>query len=113
MKIEENKKSKIQKNISRTFINNNKKKNEKKKKEKILYNILKSICNIDKECGYCQGINFITGFLLEISDFNEVETFYMLISLFSKEFDCNFNLRGFFIDNFPLLKIFLYIFDNI
>ena len=113
MKIEENRNSQIQKDITRTFINNNIKENEKKKKEKILYNILKSICNIDKECGYCQGINFITGFLLEISDFNEVETFYMLISLFSKEFDCNFNLRGFFIDNFPLLKIFLYIFDII
>jgi hypothetical protein len=37
----------------------------------------------------------------------------MLISLFSKSFDTNYHIRGFFIESFPLLYCYLYIFDNI
>ncbi len=82
-------------------------------KKKSLYKILYALTNLDKEMGYCQGINFITYFLLDISDNNEIDTFYILISLFSKNFDINMNIRGFFIENFPLLQTFLYIFDKI
>jgi hypothetical protein len=86
---------------------------DRNEKKDILYRVLRVLSNIDIECGYCQGINFITEFLLEISDYNEYETFYMLISLFSKNFDNNFNIRGFFINKFPLLECYLYIFDHI
>ena len=118
MEIDEKSDNQIKKDLNRTINENNiidlkRSENEKKEKEKILYRILKVMANIDKECGYCQGINFITSYLLEINDYNELETFYLLMSLFSKNFDSNFNIRGFFINNFPLLKIYLYIFDNI
>ena len=118
MEIDEKSDNQIKKDLNRTINENNiielkKTESEKKEKEKILYRILKVMANIDKECGYCQGINFIASYLLEINDYNELETFYLLISLFSKNFDSNFNIRGFFIDNFPLLQIYLYIFDFI
>ena len=118
MEVDEKSDNQIKKDLNRTINENNiielkKTESEKKEKEKILYRILKVMANIDKECGYCQGINFIAGYLLEINDYNELETFYLLISLFSKNFDSNFNIRGFFIDNFPLLKCYLYIFDNL
>ena len=88
-------------------------KSEREEKENNLYRVLRVMANIDKDCGYCQGINFINGFLLEMNDYNELETFYMLISLFSKNFDTNFNIRGFYIDNFPLLSCYLYVFYHI
>ena len=82
-------------------------------KEQALYNVLRALANIDPVLGYCQGINFIAGFLLKLSEYNETEVYYMLISLFSKSFDTNYHIRGFFIESFPLLYCYLYIFDNI
>lgn len=82
-------------------------------REQSLYRVLHALACVDKELGYCQGVNFITGFLLNVSHYNEIETFYILVALFSTSFDNNFNIRGFFIDNFPLLNLYLYIFDTI
>ena len=118
MNIEEKSDNQIKKDLNRTINENNitemkRTTSDRNEKKDILYRVLRVLSNIDIECGYCQGINFITEFLLEISDYNEYETFYMLISLFGKNFDNNFNIRGFFINNFPLLECYLYIFDNI
>ena len=48
--------------------------------QKPLSRILKAIALIDKELSYCQGMNFIVGFLLIITNGNEIEarifTFY-------------------------------------
>ena len=119
--INENVDIQIKKDLNRTLnedskdiniINNDLNENIKRK-EKSLYNVLRSLAKIDPVLGYCQGINFIAGFLLTISEYNETETYYMLISLFSKSFDTNYNIRGFFIESFPLLDCYLYIFDNI
>jgi len=72
-----------------------------------LYNILKALAINDKEVGYCQGMNFIAGFLLIMSDFNELETFYLMISLMSHTFTNHLGIRGFFSDGFPLLGIYV------
>jgi hypothetical protein len=77
-----------------------------------LYRVLRTFSSIDKTVGYCQGMNFIAGFLLLISDFNEVDSFYMMLNLFSETFSDNFGIRGFFTEDFPLLNAYLYVFDH-
>jgi len=76
-----------------------------------LYNVLKAFALSDNEVSYCQGMNFIVGYLLIVSEFNEVETFYMLLSLFSNTYGDNYGLRGFFIPGFPLLNLYYYQFQ--
>ena len=118
--LEKTKSDLIYRDIKRTFpfqnydsINKSKKEND----EKSLYNVLKAFWNIDEEIGYCQGMNYITGFLLLISDFDEKNTFFLLISIFSQSFikrkKNNFSLRGLFIEEFPLLYFYLFIFDDL
>ena len=70
------------------------------------------ISNNDKEVSYCQGMNFIAGFLLIISEFNETDTFYMMQALFSDTFSDTLGIRGFYSENFPLLKAYMYIFEH-
>ena len=77
-----------------------------------LYNVLKVYSIIDKEVSYCQGMNFIIAFLLIISDFNEVDTLYMMVNLFMSN-NKNFGIRGFFMNNFPLLSLYIYQFNGI
>ncbi len=79
--------------------------------QNILYNILKAFAINDKEVGYCQGMNFIAGFLLIMSDFNELETFYLMLSLFSSSFNNNLGIRGFFCEGFPLLELYVQSFN--
>ena len=79
----------------------------------ILYNILKAFSNIDPEVSYCQGMNFIVGFLLIISDFNELDTFYLLISLFSNTYSDNIGIRGFYLEGFPFLNAYVYIYMDL
>ena len=118
--LEKTKSDLIYRDIKRTFpfqnydsINKSKKEND----EKSLYNVLKAFWSIDEEIGYCQGMNYITGFLLLISDFDERNTFFLLISVFSQSFvkrkKNNFSLRGLFIEEFPLLYFYLFIFDDL
>ena len=76
-----------------------------------LFRILKSIAIVDVDLSYCQGMNFICGFLLRITNANEVDTFYILLALFSQTFNKKYGIRGFYMENFPLLKFYLYIFD--
>jgi hypothetical protein len=80
--------------------------------QNVLYRILRAFANNDTEVAYCQGMNFIAGFLLIMSDFNELETFYMMLALFSETFESNLAIRGFFSENFPMLKVYLYIFNH-
>jgi hypothetical protein len=70
----------------------------------MLYNILYTIPSLDKEIGYCQGLNFIASFLLKVTFYNEIDCFYLLIYVLER-------IRGFFIQGFPLLKLNMYIFN--
>ena len=109
----------IIKDIQRSFPKSNEKTETINSKEKSLCNVLKAFSNLDRDIGYCQGMNLIVAFLLTISDFNETDTFYLLISLFSSTFkergikhNYNFSIRGMFSDGFPLLLFMKYIFDQ-
>lgn len=78
-----------------------------------LYNILRAFANIDKEINYCQGMNFVAGFLLIVSNFNENDVFYFLLSLFSESFgNSQLNIRGLFCEEFPLVSLYVFLFDH-
>ena len=99
----------IRKDLGRTM-----KKNEDNYKGKVnsLYRILRALANIDRDLGYTQGMNFLVSFLLNISNRNEIEVFYLLLSIFSHTFSKKFGMRGFFIDNFPLMHSYTNIFER-
>ncbi len=110
-------KNSIIKDIQRTFPTENI--DILRPKEKKLYSVLKAFSNLDNELGYCQGMNLIVAFLLNVSNFNESETFFLLISIFSSTFkerginyNYNFSMRGMFNNGFPLLLFMNYIFDK-
>ena len=104
-KIEEQ----IQKDLVRTI-----KSDEPNYKEKInsLYRLLRALANLDKGLGYTQGMNFVVYYLLNISNRNEIDVFYLLMSIFSQTFSNKFGMRGFFIDDFPLLHSYTNIFNE-
>ena len=116
MPLEKENKDRIIRDIKRTFSERNIDSKELRKMETSLYNVLKAFWNLDKEIGYCQGMNLLVGFLLIVSDFNERDTFYLLISKFSQTFklqrNLEFNFRGLFSEEFPLLYFLNYIFDS-
>ena len=116
MHLEKENKDRIIRDIQRTFSERNIELKELRKMETSLYNVLKAFWNLDKEIGYCQGMNLLVGFLLIVSDFNERDTFYLLISKFSQTFilqrNLEFNFRGLFSEEFPLLYFLNYIFDS-
>ena len=110
-------KNSIIKDIQRTFPTENTE--ILRPKEKKLYSVLKAFSNLDIELGYCQGMNLIVAFLLNVSNFNESETFFLLFSIFSSTFkerginyNYNFSMRGMFNNGFPLLLFMNYIFDK-
>lgn len=107
--ISDNVELQIKKDLNRTFpetIINMLPQNEIAKKEFSLYKLLKSFAANDTEVGYCQGMNYIANFLLLMSDFNEVEAFYTMLSLFSSDF----GVRGFYTQGFDLLNFYIYLF---
>lgn len=83
----------------------------KKDKEFILYKILKAFAASDQEVGYCQGMNFIANFILQISEYNELESYYMLLTLFSETFTDKLGIRGFYTQGFAMLNYYLELFD--
>ena len=82
----------IEKDLNRTFINESE---QTIKHLQILRNVLNCINIYNNE--YCQGMNFIVGFLLKITNFDEVQTFYIFTNIFKE-------IKLYFEDDFPLLK---------
>lgn len=72
-----------------------------------LYRILKCLSMLDNELEYCQGMNLLSGVVLYASDFNELETFYFLTSIFSKTYnnDKSINLRLLYLNGFYHLRL--------
>ena len=83
----------IEKDINRTFL---KEKEQTPNNIQILKNILYCI-NTYNTSGYCQGMNFIVGYLLKLTNYDEVKTFYIFKSVLS-------DIKGYFEIGFPLLK---------
>ena len=89
----------INKDLNRTF--------KQSKSNEILIklkNILHAFTVISNNIGYCQGMNFIAGLLLEITNYDEVDTFYLFCYILG-------NIRGYFMNQFPLFNYHLYIFE--
>jgi hypothetical protein len=57
-------------------------------------------------------MNFVAFYLLNISNRNEIDVFYLMMSIFSHTFSNKFGMRGFFVEDFPLLFTFSNIFDK-
>lgn len=100
----------INKDITRTLRDSNLDNSEIQNK---LYKLLRAFAILDRDLSYCQGMNFIVGFFLIVSDFNELETFYMLIAVFSNTFSKTHTpIRDFFSKGFPMLMFYLHVFDH-
>lgn len=82
----------IEKDLNRTFINVNE---QTTKNIQILRNVLNCINKYNN--GYVQGMNFIVGFLLKLTNFDEVQTFYIFINILN-------DIKGYFEEGFPLLR---------
>lgn len=101
----------ISKDLHRTLTDDNLFSSESSRKQ--LFNILKAFAVNDKKVAYCQGMNCVAGFILVVSDYNEIDSFYLLLSLFgSREYN-SLGVRGFYLPEFPLLQLYLYQFDYI
>ena len=113
--LEKENKDRIIRDIERTFSDKNINNDELRKLETSLYNILKAFWNLDSDVGYCQGMNLIVGFLLLVSNGNELDSFFLLISNFSSTYrerkKYNYSFRGLFSEEFPLLYFLNFIFD--
>ena len=57
-------------------------------------------------------MNFIVGFLLFITNGNEIDSFYLMIALLSKTYNNKYGIRGFFTNKFPLLQFYIWIFHK-
>ena len=64
-----------------------------------LQRILAKFAAKNPKIGYCQGMNFVTGFLLMVSGGSEIEVFCFLQVLCEK-----FKLGGFYSEGMPELK---------
>ncbi|EUD67896.1 hypothetical protein C922_01508 [Plasmodium inui San Antonio 1] len=73
-----------------------------------LFRILNAYSNFEPSVGYCQGMNFLVGLLLIVSNFNEMETFCVLVGLMN-----NYHLKEFYKEKFPLLNRYIYLFEKI
>ena len=76
-------------------------------KRKSLNNILKTCIMLNEEGSYCQGMNFVGGFILKISE-NEEESFYLLMGLFKYT-----DYRSIFKKDLSKLRTFFAIFEKI
>jgi len=72
-----------------------------------LFNVLTAVSQYLPNIGYAQSMNFLVAFLLMVSGGNEVETFWMFVSLAR---DPRFLMMGLFERGFPLLDFYSFIF---
>ena len=92
----------IEKDIYRTFFSE---KDNTKENILLLKELLIALNNLDEKSGYCQGINFIVGFILKVTDFNKIKAFHLSRLILKK-------INGYFLKDFPLLKHNLKKFNN-
>ena len=91
--------------VNRTSFNYIKNQNEDEAKEK-LTNVLYAAAMVNNDIKYCQGMNFLVEFLLEI--YEEEETFYIFMSFFeSTEYSVIFT------KDLLKMKVFFYVFKRI
>lgn len=77
---------------------------------KMLARICRGLGAYFPKVGYVQGMNYLVGFLLEVSGFDEVLTWFFIINLFKKKKNLYFALYE---PNFPLVFLKIHIFWSI
>ena len=88
--------------ILRTNFDTNKEENQIK-----ISNILKALCKAKKNIKYCQGMNYVAAFLLNLTN-NEEETFYLFLSIFDGT-----DYGKLFIKDLEKLKKYFYVFGRL
>jgi len=89
----------------------------KAKFEEKLENVLLAISEYLPEIGYCQGMNFIAGFMLFLSDMNEEETFWVFVGLLQNKLTQDpsriYGLKGVYEEKFEQLLYLLKAFNKL
>ena len=83
----------IKKDLTRTFSDTS---YQTEKNLNILKNLMIFTSSLTKD-GYCQGMNFIVGFILTVTNFDEIKSYYILKNIFPQ-------IKGYFETGFRLLK---------
>jgi TBC1 domain family member 10 len=94
----------VKKDVPRTFSSNpffNEKIEEVEVGREMLYKTCKAIATYFPDVGYCQGLNFLVGFLLQISGGLELEVVNAVINLYT---DNRFLALGIYDDMFPIVQ---------
>ena len=77
--------------------------------QEALKNILVAFAAYNPDVGYCQGMNFVAGFLLIISGFREEESFWAFLLIMTRKREQDMlkveGIEGFYTEGFPLLKV--------
>jgi len=92
----------IKLDVSRSFVNN------KSISRISLTNMLRVYAYQNSDILYCQGMNFIAGFLLKICQGNEIFAYNIFTQTIQKN-----NMKHLFIQDVPLLHRYFYIFDKL
>ena len=77
-----------------------------------LFRLLKSIIILDKDIYYLKEISYILTYLIIISNFDEVNIFYMIISLLSSSENNKYGLRGLYLKENPFAECCIKIFEK-
>ena len=93
----------ITKDVSRTSFLTNKIENQEK-----LSNILRCLNLINTSIGYYQGISYVGGFILQLLNFDEENTFFYMLGL-----ETQTHYKELFFNNLEMLKKNFRIFDKI
>ena len=93
----------INMDVARTFFEI-----DQDKKREMLKNILLSLSETYPKCGYCQGMNHIVHFLLDITNCNEEKSFNIFSAIISKT-----TYDEIVLNDFKLMKKFFYVFDRL
>lgn len=75
-----------------------------------LFNVLKAISLYFPNIGYCQGMNFVVGFILLVNGGKELEAFWFFVSLARSH---EYMLMGLFEGNWEILNLYLHIFYEV
>ena len=93
----------INMDVTRTYCES-----EQDKKRIMIKNILLSLSECYPKVGYCQGMNHICHFLLEITGNNEEKSFNIFSAIISKT-----TYDEIVLNDFKLMKKFFYVFDRL
>jgi hypothetical protein len=97
----------LKKDIDRTFPLNKTFRLKEGQGQIAMYNVLKVYSIMDPEVGYCQGMSFLCGALID-HNMSEDDAFWSFSAMMR-----GLNLRGFFLNDLPLLKVFVYRFSQL